>query len=79
MSRSASRLVRVLCSIWFTTVDAIIIRMNQPSRVANQQRKNTPAPVCVAPPSWGRHPKTFTKAKLTGDWAKSALPARTTS
>ncbi len=41
MSRSASRLVRVLCSIWFTTVDAIIIRMNQPSRVANQQRKNT--------------------------------------
>src|ERR1700720_4412570 len=21
----------------------------------------TPAPVCAAPPSWGRHPKTFTK------------------
>jgi len=20
----------------------------------------TPAPVCAAPPSWGRHPKTFT-------------------
>ncbi len=21
----------------------------------------TPAPVCAAPPSWGRHPQTFTK------------------
>jgi hypothetical protein len=24
----------------------------------------TPAPPCAAPPSWGRHPKTFTKAVL---------------
>jgi len=22
----------------------------------------TPAPVCAAPPSWGRHPQTFTQA-----------------
>jgi hypothetical protein len=41
MSRSASRLARVLCSIWFKTVDAIIVRMTQPSTVATQQRKNT--------------------------------------
>ena len=25
----------------------------------------TPAPVCAAPPSWGRHPQTFTKTVLT--------------
>ena len=25
----------------------------------------TPAPVCAAPPSWGRHPKTFTSTDLT--------------
>jgi hypothetical protein len=24
----------------------------------------TPAPACAAPPSWGRHPQTFTKADL---------------
>src|SRR6266446_6888915 len=24
----------------------------------------TPAPVCAAPPSWGRHPQTFTKASV---------------
>jgi hypothetical protein len=24
----------------------------------------TPAPVCAAPPSWGRHPQTFTKPEV---------------
>jgi len=24
----------------------------------------TPAPVCAAPPSWGRHPKTFTTTEV---------------
>jgi hypothetical protein len=29
MSKSACRLARVLCGIWFKTVDAIIVRMTQ--------------------------------------------------
>src|ERR1700704_3345179 len=36
----------------------------------------TPAPVCAAPPSWGRHPKTFTKDETAraverGGWRHS--------
>jgi len=33
----------------------------------------TPAPVCAAPPSWGRHPKTFTEAVIK---SRHALRAR---
>jgi hypothetical protein len=33
MSKSACRLARALCGIWFKTVDAIIVRMTQLSAV----------------------------------------------
>src|SRR5258707_6711433 len=33
----------------------------------------TPAPLCAAPPSWGRHPKTFTIGELGKPIAGSAL------
>jgi len=35
----------------------------------------TPAPVRAAPPSWGRHPQTFTKTDFTGTtaWRKADI------
>src|SRR5258708_21139742 len=33
-----------------------------PPAVSSLGGLRTPAPVCAAPPSWGRHPQTFTQA-----------------
>src|SRR5258707_15484361 len=33
-----------------------------PSAVSSLGGLRTPAPVCAAPPAWGRHPQTFTVA-----------------
>jgi len=34
----------------------------------------TPAPLCAAPPSWGRHPKTFTTADIRAALHLNVLP-----
>ena len=41
----------------------------------------TPAPMCAAPPSWGRHPKPFTKPdiRLRTIHVRSSLPRKRTS
>src|SRR5436190_15801646 len=35
-----------------------------PPAVSSLGGLRTPAPVCAAPPSWGRHPQTFTTADI---------------
>src|SRR3984893_3863714 len=35
-----------------------------PPAVSSFGGLRTPAPVCAAPPSWGRHPQTFTKTEV---------------
>src|SRR5882672_7333535 len=35
-----------------------------PPAVSSLGGLRTPAPVCAAPPSWGRHPQTFTGADI---------------
>jgi hypothetical protein len=42
-------------------------RFAKPPAVSSLGGLRTPAPVCAAPPSWGRHPKTFTKSDLCVD------------
>src|SRR5216684_4868758 len=43
---------------------ATIIR--SPIAVSSLGGLRTPAPVCAAPPSWGRHPQTFTNSEVGG-------------
>src|SRR5712671_649333 len=39
--------------------------LSTPPAVSSLGGLRTPAPVRAAPPSWGRHPQTFTKAEAT--------------
>src|ERR1700676_2754043 len=39
-------------------------RLAKPPAVSSIGGLRTPAPVCAAPPSWGRHPQTFTISEV---------------
>src|SRR5271168_2106775 len=43
-----------------------------PPAVSSIGGLRTPAPVCAAPPSWGRHPQTFTTAEVATVIQRSA-------
>jgi hypothetical protein len=38
--------------------------MSMVADVSSCEGLRTPAPVCAAPPSWGRHPQTFTNPEV---------------
>jgi hypothetical protein len=56
--------VKAAGAFFFVTIPIACLEASLYDRCCEGLR--TPAPVCAAPPSWGRHPQTFTKADFVG-------------
>jgi hypothetical protein len=65
--------IEITCDTQFSIAHAAPSDVSLPA-VSSFEGLRTPAPVCAAPPSWGRHPKTFTKGDLIHTTASEAKP-----
>jgi hypothetical protein len=56
--------LKVVCAFDSDLARARGTVLRPPSAVSSFGGFRTPAPVCAATPSWGRHPKPFTEAEV---------------